>query len=392
LRDGRHHFRDIFLFLTLCCSVGCAEAVVRRTLPSPVISLDRDSLPPDVLKGALDVGPELPGERDGEAYRVGPGDTILVAVYGHPELSIASYGAPGLAASNPRMGGLVVDNDGTIQFPLIGSVQVSGKNAGQMRVFLEQELARYIKDPKVTVQVAFTGSIRYYLLGQFTQPGLKYSDRPLDLLEALSLGGSVDLERASLRTAYVARGDKRLPINFRRLVREGDLKQNIRLRTGDVIVVPDNTGEQAFVFGATSDGNNRGGAISFRNGRLDLLQALAQAGFGFRERTQARLSRTHIIRSEGDQAELFVVDASAILAGEAAPFPLAPGDVVFVPPKGITTWNQALQQLLPTLSTVSAVLNPFVQLQIIAPQLFPEGGGAAVVTTSSGGGGGGGGN
>ena len=47
--------------------------------------------------------------------------------------------------------------------------------------YLEGELATYVKDPKVTVQVVFTGSIRYYLLGQFTQPGLKYSDRPLRL-------------------------------------------------------------------------------------------------------------------------------------------------------------------------------------------------------------------
>jgi polysaccharide export outer membrane protein len=111
----------------------------------------------------------------------------------------------------------------------------------------------------------------------------------------------VQLEKASLRGAYVARNSKRIPVNFRRLLREGDLKQNIRLRSGDIVVVPDNTVEQAFVFGGSAGTNARGGAVPFRNGRLNLLQALAQAGYGFRERAQGRLSDTRVIRSEGDR-------------------------------------------------------------------------------------------
>ena len=123
------------------------------------------------------------GANANRAYQIGPGDTVLVAVYRHPELSITYYTGASLNASpGGRMTGLVVDNDGSIQFPLIGSVQVAGKTAEQLRVFLEQELGTFIKEPNVTVQVVFAGSIRYYLLGQFTQPGLKYSDRPLHLL------------------------------------------------------------------------------------------------------------------------------------------------------------------------------------------------------------------
>ncbi len=151
------------------------------------------------------------------------------------------------------------------------------------------------------------------------------------MLEALSLGGSIALERASLRNAYVARGDKRLPINFRRLLNEGDLRQNIHLRSGDVVFVPDNASEQAFVFGGVFGSNPRGGAVPFMNGHLDLLQALAAAGFGFRERAQSVLSETRVIRSEGDRGELFVVNVEKILDGDAAPFALEPGDIVFVP-------------------------------------------------------------
>jgi polysaccharide export outer membrane protein len=350
----------------MCCVVSClgacasAPPVVAKQLPSPVTSHGRET----IEAAPSDDGAE--GGDDRGAYRVGAGDTVLVAVYGHPELSIAPYAGATINAQGGRLAGLAIDNDGSIQFPLIGSVQVAGKTSEELRAFLEHELAVYVKDPKVTVQVVFTGSLRYYLLGQFTNPGLKYSDRPTRLLETISLGGSINLEHASLRTAYVARGNKRLPVDFRRLIVDGDLKQNIRLRTGDIILVPDKASEQAFVFGASLSESSRGSVVPFVNGRLSLVQALAQAGFGFQERAQGRLSRTHVIRSEGDRGELFIVDAVRILEGEAGPFELAPGDVIFVPPSAATTWNQVLQQLLPSLQTISGLLTPFVQIKYLS--------------------------
>lgn len=328
--------------------------VVAKQLPSPVKSHQADTLDPKLLDKAL-------GGKDGDAYRVGPGDRLLVAVYGHPELSIATY----LGNGTQNSVGLIVDNDGTIQFPLVGSVNVAGKSADELRVYLEREIAAYVKEPRVTVQVSFNGSLRYFLLGQFENPGQKFSDRPMRLLEALALGGSVIMERASLRSAYIARNGVRLPINFYRLIREGDLTQNIKLQSGDVILVPDSQSEKAFIFGGAATSNPRGGAVAFTNGSLSLLQALAEVGFGVRERTQMDLSDVRVIRSEGDRAELFIVDAEQILDGDAASFELAPGDIVYVPITGLTSWNEALAQLLPSLQTVSGLLTPFVQIKYL---------------------------
>jgi len=337
---------------------ACASSppMVSKRLDSPVVWHKTEQLDPALLDDAI-------GGAEGDAYRVGPGDTMLVAVYGHPELSIAPY-AGNLAQG--RVAGLVIDNDGSIQFPLIGSVKVAGKTSEELRKFLEEQLVVYVKEPRVTVQVAFTGSIRYHLLGQFTSPGLKYSDRPIRLLEALALGGSVMLDRASLSTAYVARGKRRLPVDFRRLVLEGDLRQNIKLVSGDIILVPDRTSEQAFVFGGSVGGASRGTVVSFVNGRLNLLQALAAAGFDYRDHAQGSLSKTHVIRSAGDRGELFIIDAARMLAGETGLFMLAPGDVVFVPPTGLNNWNEALAQLLPSLQTISGLLTPFVQIKYLS--------------------------
>lgn len=351
--------RSLLLLACALAEPGCGSpAVVAKPLQSPVVAHQSERLDPELLDDAI-------GGREDEAYRVGPGDTMLVAVYGHPELSIAPYAGGGMASQSGRLAGLVIDNDGTIQFPLIGSVKISGKTTEELKTYLEHELAVYVKEPKVTVQVVFTGSIRYYLLGQFTQPGLKYSDRPVRLLEAMSLGGSVQLERASLRTAYVARGKRRLPIDFRRLVLDGDLRQNIKLRSGDVILVPDKTSEQAFVFGAAAGHTSRTTVVGFVNGRLNLLQALAAAGFDYRDHAQGRLSDTRVIRSVGDRGEFYTIDAARMLDGDVGPFELAPGDVVFVPPTAITGWNEALAQLLPSLQTVSGLLTPFVQIKYL---------------------------
>lgn len=353
--------RALSLLLALAVAssphLGCSSVppVVRKTLPSPIKERQVATLDPQLLDAAI-------GGRDGEAYRVGPGDRLLVAVYGHPELSIGTY-AGSTTQTTP---GLVVDNDGTIQFPLLGSTPVAGKTAEELRGYLETALTTYLKDPRVTVQVTFNGSMRFYLLGQFQNPGLKYSDRPVRLLEALALGGSIQMESASLRSAYVSRGNKRLPINLFRLIREGDLSQNVKLQTGDVILVPDNQDEKAFVFGGAAGSNARGGAVQFNSGRLTLLQALAQVGFGVRERTQSKLSEVRVIRSQGDRGELLIVDAERILDGEAASFELEPGDIVFIPITKIATWNEVLIQLLPTLQVVSGVLSPFVQIKYLS--------------------------
>jgi len=359
-RSTRYHFVLKAGLVALMSTFGCSSTpVVVKPLPTAVVYQRPEVLDPALLNDAI-------GGREGEAYRVGPGDSLLVAVYGHPELSLAPYAGSSVESHGGRVAGLLIDNDGTIQFPLIGTVNVAGKTTEELRNYLQQELAAYVKDPRVTVQVAFPGSIRYYLLGQFSSPGVKFSDRPVRLLEAMALGGTVVLERASLRTAYVARGTKRLPIDFRRLMIEGDLRQNIKLRTGDIILVPDKTSEQAFVFGGSSSGSARGGPIPFVNGRLTLLQALAHAGFGYRDQAQGRLSSVRILRSAGDRGQLFIVDANKILAGEAGPFELAPGDVVYVPPTALTSWNEGLAQLLPSLQTISGLLAPFVQIKYLS--------------------------
>jgi polysaccharide export outer membrane protein len=341
------------LFLaTLALLLGaCAHAprTPAAGAASAVVSKKTETLPPQQIRELL--------KPRGIAYRLGPGDVVAIGVYLHPDLSVPPSGA---TAVGPP--GAVVSNGGNLQLPLLGVVHVAGLTVSGLRAKLIHAYSRYLKEPSISVQVQEARSIRYYLLGQFDTPGVKYSDRPLNLLEALALGGSIKFKDADLRGAYVLQGGHKLPLDFRRLLLDGDLNQNIALQSGDTIVVPSSASMRAYVFGAVVA---KSGPIAFVNGRLTLLQALSATGMDLTSLAAAKLRAVRVLRSSGTRGEYFVVDATRILEGRAAPFPLDSGDIVFVPQTLISTWNQALQQLLPSLQTLGAVLSPFVQIKFL---------------------------
>jgi polysaccharide export outer membrane protein len=60
-----------------------------------------------------------------------------------------------------------------------------------------------------------------------------------------------------------------------------------------------------------------------------------------------------------------VLDLERVLRGEVMPYPLMEGDIVYVPRSAVGNWNQALREMLPSLQTVSAILQPFVQVKFL---------------------------
>jgi polysaccharide export outer membrane protein len=314
-----------------------------------IISEQMESLTADELRAVSDQSP------DG-AYRLGPDDLISISVYLHPELNVPIAGQTG------NGDGALITSDGTVELPLIGSVKLGGLTLQEAQAVLTADYATFVVHPNITVQINQAQSLRYYLLGAFSSPGVKFPVHPLTLLEALALGGTVDIPQADLYQAYVAQGSVKLPIDLYALLLDGDLSQNIELASGDVIVIPTSSSEAAFVFGAVG----KPGPVPFTPAGLSLLQALSSAGLDLPNYTAASLSSVHIIRAHGRTAAYMIINADLIMNGQAAPFALEPGDIVFVPPTGVATWNQVLSQLIPSLQTVSAVLNPFVAIKYLS--------------------------
>ncbi|MDR7925532.1 polysaccharide biosynthesis/export family protein [Acidithiobacillus thiooxidans] len=336
------------ILLAGCASISSSNSgVFVKRLPSPVVAAKPDTLPANTVHKMLH--PNI-------TYHLGAGDVVSVSVYMHPNLSAAGV------TNGSGIPGALVTNQGNIQLPVLGLVHVAGMTTAQLRDKLTELYGKFVVNPDVTVQLQLAHSIRYYLLGEFTSPGLKYSDRNLSLLDAMALGGTVNFSDADLRGAYVVQDGQKIPVNFHQLIKDGELDQNIPLESGDTVVIPSVATMRAFIFGAVT----KPGPVPFIDGRLGLLQALTAAGMDTTSLTNAQLSDIRIIRSEGAGGELITVNAQAILQGRAAPFYLKSGDVVFVPQTAVSSWNQVIQQLLPSLQAISGVLNPFVSIKYLS--------------------------
>ena len=332
-----------FLFLSACASYTDLPAgtVLDVVDPSPVI--ERETI----------VVPSLPLEPPPSViYRVGAGDVLYINVNGRPEM-----GSPVLSGSGQVLGSRV-DGAGQIHLPIIGSVAVGGLTIAEIQTRLEEEYVRLLARPWVVVEVAQFRSQPVYLLGQFKNAGTFYLDRPLTLLQGLALGGGLT-DAANLNSARLLRDGKTVPVDILELIDGGSARQNAWLQPGDTIFIPDDRNQNVFVFGAVA----KPGPVPMPNGRLTLPQALAAAGAG---EVRGQLDYVRIIRSlSATRGELLVVDMKQAMSGQALPFPLTEGDIVYLPRSAVGNWNQALSEILPTLQAFSAILQPFVQINYL---------------------------
>ncbi|MBT0653090.1 polysaccharide biosynthesis/export family protein [Geomobilimonas luticola] len=338
-------FYVISLTTALVTLNGCATYT---DLPAGTSKeIDGNGASPIVTKESVMVRGDGTNDIPTTDYLVGPGDILSVTIYGRSDLA-------GLGGKGSR-----VDVNGTIQLPLLGSIQVAGLSLQQIRDRLQDAFKQYLRDPSVVVEVVEYKSHPLYLLGQFKQSGTHYMDRSINLLQGLALGSGLD-STANLRGARLLRDKKIMPVDIYSLLHDGDQSQNVWLQPGDTIYVPDNSLQNVFVFGAVKTP----GPIPMKNGQLTLHQAVASAG-GLGSISYDKNVR--IVRSlTPTRGELIVVDLDKILAGEARPFILMEGDIVYVPKSLVGTWNEAIGEMLPTLHLISGILNPFVQIKYLA--------------------------
>lgn len=327
---------------------GCAAY---RDLPAGTV---REIQSPVVAREQVSVTALLPeAEPPVKDYQVGAGDVLLVNVSGRPEFSIIPPG------SNGKVQGSRVDGSGAVHLPLVGAVPVAGLTVTQVEQKLADLLKKYLQSPSVVVEVAEYKSLPLYLLGQFRASGTYYMDRPLSLVQGLALGNGFETS-ANLKGARLTRNGKILPVDLYDLLQNGDARQNVWLKGGDTIYIPDNRNRQVFIFGAVK----KPGAVAMPPGGLNLAQAIASAelrdiGYDFRH--------VRIIRSlSTTRGELLVIDYDSVLRGNALPMELAEGDIVYVPKSGFGNWNDAIAEMLPSLQMVSAVLQPFVSIKFLS--------------------------
>ena len=307
---------------------------------------------PVLSREKIDIEPFVSPEPVSLDYHVGPGDVLFINVQGVPEM-----GSP-VQQSASKIQGTRIDGSGNVHLPLVGSINVSGLTLSEVETTLKAVFSLYLNEPWIVVEVATYKSQPLYLIGQFRESGTIYMDRPLNLLQGISEGGGL-LDTANLSSARLVRGTQTLPIDLYALLNGGDSSQNVWLQPGDTIYVPDEKNLNVFVFGAVK----KPGPVPMPNGQLSLPQALASAQY---DDIRGLGGYVRIIRSHSAiSGELLVVDLDATLGGKKMPFILKEGDIIYVPRSKVGNWNEAIEEILPSLQAISAMLNPFVQIQYL---------------------------
>lgn len=145
-------------------------------------------------------------------------------------------------------------------------------------------------------------------------------------------GQTVDL--ADLNHAFLTRKGDYIPIDFERMVIDGDLSQDISLDSGDYIYVPSGLNKEIFVLGEV----NTPTAIAYLR-TMSIVEALAEA----RCYSDRASSRIIVIRGSLVNPIQFRVDIRRILWGFEPNFMLQPGDIVYVPAMRFTSLKEVLR-------------------------------------------------
>ena len=162
-------------------------------------------------------------------YIIGPGDSLEMFVWGNPEISRSVSVRP----------------DGKISFPLVEEMPASGKTSYQLAREIEKELAKYIRDPLVTIILGgglgpYNEQIR--VIGQAAKPQAVTYKENMSLLDLMIQVGGLG-QYASGNRAIIIRKVNGLQQEFRvrieDLIEGGDISANVNVLPGDILIIPE---------------------------------------------------------------------------------------------------------------------------------------------------------
>jgi len=161
-----------------------------------------------------------------DSYVIGPNDILAINVWKEPEISRS----------------VPVRSDGKISLPLVGELQAGGQTPRQLEQEISKRLQSYISEPEVTVIVSDSKSQKVNILGMVTRPGAYLLTSSTTVLDAIAMAGGFK-DFAKQKSIYVLRHapdgtQKRMPFNYKDVIKGKNPEQNIRLQAGDTVVVP----------------------------------------------------------------------------------------------------------------------------------------------------------
>lgn len=245
-------------------------------------------------------------------YRLNNNDLITISVYEEPDLNKT----------------VRVDTNGTISYPLLGNIKAQGLTAKELEAEITRLLMEdYLVSPQVSVFINEYSKVS--ILGEVKKPGAYELKAGLTILDAIALAGGFT-EKSNAKDVKLIRSKgsvkETIKIDANAIVTQGDREQNLRLQSGDLVIV----GElSASAFIVVLGQVRSPGRYSFKEG-MTVIEAIGLAG-GLTN--IAASNSTRVIRlKDGNKLNIRVPVGSILSGGQKdKDIILQPEDTIVVP-------------------------------------------------------------
>ncbi|MGE6481121.1 polysaccharide biosynthesis/export family protein [Psychrobacter namhaensis] len=270
-------------------------------------------------------------------YRIAPSDILSITLVSYPDITAAgSTGYP-------------VDQQGYIQFPLIGRIKASGLSVPQFTSNLRARLQRYLRYPDPQVKIAEYRGNKFFIDGEVNTSGeFKITDAPVSLYSAISMaGGATDLGDSN--KIVLRRNGTDYRIGLQSLQQMGVSANQIYIQDGDAIRVSSEDINKVYVLGEFG----KVAPVPILDQGLNLAQVLGESA-GLNSNT-ANAAKIYVVRDQPEyqRTNIYYVDMQALTSFPlASRFEMQPNDIVYVDPTGLARWNRVISSLLPSTSAI----------------------------------------
>lgn len=158
-------------------------------------------------------------------YTIGTDDVLIVIFWQEKEMS----------------GEVTVRPDGRISLPLLNEMQAAGLTPEQLRVSIEEAARKFLQEPSVTIVVKQINSRKVFITGMVSKPGSYNLTASTTVLQLIAMAGGLQ-DYADKEHIVIVRTENGRPtsyrFNYKEVIQQKRLAQNLELRAGDTVVVP----------------------------------------------------------------------------------------------------------------------------------------------------------
>lgn len=276
-------------------------------------------------------------------YTLSAGDILSIYLWAYPEIT-----PPTNTINNEeaiKSNGYQIDQNGYIQFPVIGRYKAAGKSLTQVNQELRSQLSRYLKTPDVVARVLSYQGQRFSVQGNVMKGGqFALSDQPTSVYSALGMAGGVNTQLGDNTAITLVRNGQTYNLNAIELEKAGFSLHNLLIQPNDTLYVNSRENQKIYVMGES--GKNQ--SLPMRDQGLTLSDAIGES-LGLNPLSASR-TKIYVVRSSPNHpmTEIYHLNLTSIGDfGLANQFKMRSNDIIYIDASGLTRWQRVVNQVIP---------------------------------------------